>query len=258
MQKISFTNSRRLKLVGHYYEVGSDTTVVMVHGLRGDKSFHGKFDALARQYNAEGYNAFAFDFCGSGESDVDSVCVEKQLDDLRAAIQFVKNQGSKRLVLNGHSLGAYVCLRAYTPEVSTMVLFGALTGPIHFNWRLFLSGRQRQELEATGRITIPIGIGFRKTLVVEEEVIKEVERIDAHQLFGTIACPLLIVHGNADPIEKMFLKNTRQAMAYLPPGSKVAVIDGASHGFCRHIDLLTDLSSSWLRERLSVERIGAR
>lgn len=250
MQKISFTNSRCLNLVGHYYGVGSDTTVVMVHGLRGDKSFHGKFDALAKHYNTQGYNAFAFDFCGSGESDADSVSIEKQVDDLRAAIQFVKNQGSKRLVLNGHSLGAYVCLRAYTPDVTTMVLFGALTGPIRFNWRLFLSNRQRQELADTGRLTIPIGVGLQKKVIVEERMIQEVELIDARQLFGAVGCPLLIVHGNADPIEQMFLKNTRKVMDQLPPGSKVAVIDGASHGFCRHLDQLMEISSSWMQQRL--------
>ena len=62
---------------------------------------------------------------------------------------------------------------AFAPirRVSTMVLFGALTAPFT-SIGVYPAGKGRSSGDWPD--LIPIGIGFRKTLVVEEEVIKEV------------------------------------------------------------------------------------
>ena len=52
-----------------------------------------------------------------------------------------------------------------------MVLFGALTAPFT-SIGVYPAGKGRSSGDWPD--LIPIGIGFRKTLVVEEEVIKEV------------------------------------------------------------------------------------
>jgi pimeloyl-ACP methyl ester carboxylesterase len=80
-----------------------------------------------RLSNTPNCSALASDFSGCGESDDDSLPVAKQVDDLRSAI--ARAQGFQRIGLFGNSLGTLICLRAYSPEIATMILMGAVTIP---------------------------------------------------------------------------------------------------------------------------------
>jgi alpha/beta superfamily hydrolase len=57
----------------------------------------GRFERLATAFNKSGYSALLFDFSGCGESDDDILTVEKEVDDLKHAIEFVKSKGYKKL-----------------------------------------------------------------------------------------------------------------------------------------------------------------
>ena len=127
MRRVTFRNSRGLRLVGHLHETDGPTAVVMAHGFTGDKSMQGRFDRVAAAVHGEGHAVLAFDYAGCGESDDDRITVGKHVDDLRSAVAFVRGEGYERVGLYGQSLGARVCLQAYEPGIRTMVLVGAGT-----------------------------------------------------------------------------------------------------------------------------------
>ncbi|HEY6953301.1 MAG TPA: alpha/beta fold hydrolase, partial [Bacteroidota bacterium] len=110
MERVEFINSRGLRLVGNYHRAGSGAGVVLAHGFTSDKSAVGRFDSLSPALHKTGYSVLAFDFSGCGESDAEILAAHNMVDDLRCAIDFVKNNGCSRVALYGHSLGGLICL----------------------------------------------------------------------------------------------------------------------------------------------------
>jgi pimeloyl-ACP methyl ester carboxylesterase len=250
MQYISFRNSQGLRLVGNFFPSDSAAVVVMAHGFTSDKSSRGRFDRIARALNEFGYNALAFDFRGCGESDNDSLTTAKQVDDLRAAIAYVKSRDLHQIALLGHSLGSLICLRAYSSEVTTMILTGALTGPMYHKWDQYYSPEQLRELAETGFLTIKQNVGYRQEVIVESQMLKDFAEIDQQKLLGSIKCPVLIIHGDNDEEERQLLERSRQGLHYLPQRSHIEVIHGANHSFLDHITRVIDLIHAWLTEYL--------
>lgn len=248
MQRVTFLNSRQLTLVGHLFPADSAAVVVMAHGFTSDKSSRGRFDHIARCLNEVGYSALAFDFSGCGESDNDSLTVAKQVDDLRAAIAYVKSRGFQRIALWGHSLGGRICLQAYTPEVVTMVLTGPGTGPMHYNWEEHFSPEQLGELAKRGRFIERLEEGPRRQLVIEAQMLKDFAEVDQEQLLTGVKCPALIIHGDDDEEERQLLALSRRGLRYLPQGSRLEVIHGAGHSFLGHLERVVELGRSWLIE----------
>lgn len=93
MERVTFKNSRKLTLVGHLYPSTSESIIIMCHGFMSSKYSKGRFEKLATAFNKSGHSALLFDFSGCGESDDDILTVEKEVDDLKSAIQFVKSKG---------------------------------------------------------------------------------------------------------------------------------------------------------------------
>lgn len=237
-------------MVGNFFPSDSDKVVVMAHGFTSDKSSRGRFDRIGQSLNEFGYNALAFDFSGCGESDNDSLTVAKQVDDLRAAIAYLQSQNLDSFVLLGHSLGSLICLQAYSPEVATMILTGALTGPMHYKWDEYYSPEQFCELAETGLLTLRQNAGSRQEVIVSAQMLKDFEEIDQPQLLGSVKCPVLIIHGDNDEEERLLLERSRQGLRYLPKRSRLEVIHAANHSFLEHITHVVDLIQAWLNEYL--------
>lgn len=73
----------------------------------------------------------AFDFSGGGESNKSPITAEKEIKDLDAAIDYIQSRGVERVGLYGHSLGGYISLKNYRPEVETMVLTSPVTDSVN-------------------------------------------------------------------------------------------------------------------------------
>ncbi|MGH2725997.1 MAG: alpha/beta fold hydrolase, partial [Actinomycetota bacterium] len=91
-ERVAFRNARGLKLVGDLRR-GGRFGVVVCHGFTGDRHEDGRFDRLAEALNADGFTVLAFDFAGSGESDDVPLTVAGEVEDLKAALRFVREQG---------------------------------------------------------------------------------------------------------------------------------------------------------------------
>lgn len=250
MERVRFKNSRNLNLVGHLYPSTSESIIIMCHGFMSNKHSKGRFERLATAFNESSYSALLFDFSGCGESDDDILTVEKEVDDLKSAIQFVKSKGYKKIALYGHSLGTVICLKNYTPEIITMVLSGAGTDSIKYNWYEFFTKEQMQELEEKGYLTEHTPQEVRKKIVIDKRILKDFELINQKELLKDVNCPVLIIHGNNDEEEKLLYERSKAAMALLSNDSKLEVIDGANHSFLEHFDIVVKLTTEWFTNHL--------
>lgn len=250
MERVIFINSRNLTLVGNLFLSNSDSIIIMCHGFMSSKYSKGRFEKLAAEFNKSGYSALTFDFSGCGESDDDSLTVDKEVDDLSSAISFVKSRGYKKIALYGHSLGTLICLKAYTSEIITMVLSGALTGPMKYNWDEFFTIEQMKELKKNGYITQHSSHSYRDKIIVDKQMLMDFELINQHELIKNISCPILIIHGNNDEEEKLLFERSKIAMTLLSSSSKLEVVSGANHSFLDHLDILINLANNWFMKYL--------
>lgn len=250
MERVSFKNSRGLNLVGHLYPSTTKSIIIMCHGFMSNKYSKGRFERLATAFNKYGYGALLFDFSGCGESDDDFLTIEKEVDDLKSAIQFVKSKGYEKIALYGYSLGTLICLKSYNPEIITMVLSGALTDSMKYNWYEFFTKEQIQELEEKGYLIEYIPKEVRKKIVVDKRILKGFELINQRELLKDVNCPVLIIHGNNDEEEKLLYERSKAAMTLLSSDSKLEVIDGANHSFLEHFDIVVELTTDWFTKHL--------
>ena len=253
MQRVTFLNSRRLTLVGNFFPSTSAASVILAHGFTSDKSSRGRFTRIAQALNDSAYTVLAFDFSGCGESDDDSLTAAKQVDDLRSAIAYMQARGFRRIALWGHSLGSRICLQAYSPEIATLVLTGAATGPLYYHWEDYYSAEQLRELAATGYLTVRLNEGLRREVVIEAQMLKDFAEFDQAAALSRIQCPVLIIHGDADAEERQLLELSQRGLHYLPTASRLEVIHGAPHNFLAHLDRVIELGQAWLLEHLPLE-----
>lgn len=245
MERVLFTNSRKKMLVGHLYPSQSTSIIIMVHGFTSDKFSRGRADILAEAFTRSGFHVLTFDFSGCGESDDDSLTVAKEVDDLQSAIQFAKARGFNKIALYGHSLGSLICLKCAGPEIETMVLSGALTGAMNYDWEDYFSKEQMTERAEKGCLTLHREGETRKTVIVDKQMLLDFAEINQSELFRHVSCPVLLIHGNNDEEERLLLERSERAMQYLSNDSELAIIDGATHSFMEHLDTLTDLANRW-------------
>lgn len=251
MERVTFTNSENLTLVGNLYPSASDSIIIMCHGFISNKYSKGRFERLIKTFNKSGFSALAFDFRGCGESDDDSLTADKEVEDLKSAIEFAKSKGYKKIALYGHSLGSLICLKCYTPEIITMVLSGALTDSMHYNWEEVFTKEQIQELKKTGYITELIHNEVREKIIIDKQMLIDFELINQKELLKNITCPVLIIHGNNEEEEILLCERSKIGMSLLSEDSKLEIIDGANHSFLEHYDILIDLANEWFIKYLA-------
>jgi pimeloyl-ACP methyl ester carboxylesterase len=250
MERVSFKNSRELTLVGNLYPSASETIIIMCHGFMSNKYSKGRFEKLVSSFNRLGFSALAFDFSGCGESDDDILAVEKEVDDLRAAILFAKSKGYKKIAVYGHSLGTLICLKAYTQEIIAMALTGALTDSMKYNWYDFFTKEQMKQLEEKGYIIEYTSEKIREKTVIDNQTLIDFELIDQKELLRNVRCPVLIIHGDNGEEENLLCERSKKAMALLSGDSKLEIINGANHSFIEHFDIVIKLVSDWFEKHL--------
>lgn len=251
IKRITFENSRGQTLVGHLYHTTLDRIVLMAPGFCSDKSSLGRFDIFARRFNNAGISALSIDFSGCGESDDDTLTVDKQVDDLHSAQNWIQTEGYKNIGLYGNSLGALICLRNYSSIIKTIAMTGGLTGPIQFDWSQYFSPEQMQELHEKGYITERNARNMDRTeVVIDKQLLHDFSEVDQEKVLRNVKCPVLLIHGDGDGEERLIYGLSQRGMKYLPSTSILQVIPGATHAFWGYIDEISELLTFWFLEKL--------
>jgi pimeloyl-ACP methyl ester carboxylesterase len=231
---------RGLRLAAELWPARGEAVIVMAHGFCADRHFLGRFDQLAHDFTSHGYDVLTFDFSGCGQSDKDVLTIEHQVEDLRAVLGFLREEGYDRIGLFGHSLGGMICLQA--GDVEAIVVAGTPTDAMHYDWNACYGPRRMAILNETG--TLKIG-----PWQLSQQSLRDFSELDQNQLLRTVTCPVLLLHGT-DQEERELLARSRTALGLLPAGSQIQVIDGARHSFQNHIAELAALACGWYAAQL--------
>lgn len=248
-ETVEFENSSGKRLVGDFYPASSEEAIIMCHGFTGDRHEWGRFDKLAEEFNETGFNVLAFDFSGSGESEDDLLTIEKEIEDLKSAINFIRKKGFFKIGLFGLSLGGLICLRN-SENVSAIALAAPVTNKEenYEDGRLIPKGFIRLEdgnfLFKFKRETEV----FRRKIVVDKKIIEERENINQEGLLKDVKCPVLIVHGTED--ESVPLEDSEKAIKTLNEDSRLYIIKGADHGLNNQLDEIAELSMDFFKKHL--------
>lgn len=243
MDKISFNNSRGLKIVANLYSVGSNKLIIMAHGFMNDKSSNGRFEKLSESLNKINYDTLAIDFSGCGESEDDDIISKNQVDDLNSAIEFAISKEYEKIGLFGNSFGTLACLKSYRKEVITMVLVGAITESMPYDWHEYFSKEQMGNLNKEGFFYSDTDRKHKIT----KQTLMDFENINQENLVKDVNCPILIIHGNnsEDGEELQLLERSKRAINRMPVDSTLEIIEGGKHGLVDDWSKVIDISHLW-------------
>jgi pimeloyl-ACP methyl ester carboxylesterase len=210
------------------------------------------YDALALNQRASGVIAFRDDLRGVG--DARSSCVDVLMD-VKAGLDHLKRLGYRKLILVGHSSGAFFAAHhgANDPDVEAMVL----ASPYPFcnaiplprpEWDPILA--QARQLVGEGKgdqlILLPPGRGFT-TWVISASTALESLKPPPPPLFVSMAGfkrPALVFYGDA-PLEGI-LQGLARPLLVPAEGREVMSFPGTDHFYKGRIDTVTAAIKTWL------------
>lgn len=242
-EKISFKNSRKLNLVGILYTSKNKKIIILIHGWCSNKD-RKRFLILAENLHKSGFDFLRFDQTGSGESEGEEITVENLIDDVKSAIKFVKSRGYEEIGLIGESLGGLTTLSVSDNLIKAMVLFAPVTAS------------KTSDLEGYGKLIRNKEYFVKekdgKKFKIPKKYFEERKAINQKELLSKIKIPVLIIHGDRD--DKIPLENSKNAIKFLPKGSRLEVINGAGHDLEESYEKVIDLTNNWFNNQLKTKQ----
>jgi|APHM01.1.fsa_nt_gi Predicted hydrolases or acyltransferases (alpha/beta hydrolase superfamily) len=249
MEKVKFENRRGGELVGNYWSTSSDTGIVMSHGFTGSKEQFGKFTEVGEKLHSAGFNVLAFDFSGCGESEDDSITLEKEVEDLNSAIEFLQQKGVEKLGLFGLSQGGWITLETYKErkkEISCLVLLAPLTDALPDYRQRKYSEVQRKALQEDGYTTIRKDKDNRRKYKIPEKLIHKKETLNQDELLEGIDCPVLFIHGTKD--DSVPIEQSKKAVDELNSAELTKIED--NHYWEESVSEVAENSIRWFKQNL--------
>jgi len=245
--QVYFKNSRGLKLAGLLDGSGSAGVVLINHftGFKEAKHLY----KLAAALGKEKMCALRFDFSdclGESEGKCEDMKVLHQVQDVVAAISFLKDQGCEKIALFGHSLGGMTALVvAAEQEVDAIVVAAALA---KLEWDTLFKEKAPKWKEQ-GYITFS---SWKKgDIKIDYGFYKDLQKYDATDLVKKIKAPLLVIQPGED--ELISMQHAEGIFENANNPKDFQVVKGSDHMFSKkeHEAELVRLTVDWMKEHLS-------
>ena len=188
-EDVSFRTADRLTLRGWHIPSAKTTekTLILLHGYPADKG-----DILpALAFLHEDFNLLLFDFRYLGESEGSySTAGAKEVEDLLAAIRFIKSRGIKEVGVWGFSMGGAVALMAIekAPEIRAVISESSYSSLAQMALRLF----------GIPLLNYPVAylVGFWANLFLGIDLrdVSPAERV------RNATIPILLIHSSTDAV----------------------------------------------------------
>ena len=213
-ETIVIKNPRGQRLRGTLHPAtDSGPAAVVCHGMLSNRS-SAKITALAERLAARGVNTLRFDFAGRGESEgrLEALTVSREVEDLGAAVAWLRARGHDRVGLCGSSLGGTVSL-LHAAQDPALRAVATINSPARLQ-RLHES-IDREAWKRDGAIDLEVGrlgYGFyedalthdlkaaavaagERLLVIQGSADEVVDPADASLLADAALCELLVIDG---------------------------------------------------------------
>lgn len=247
-EKIRKADGRKLAL--DLTVISHEKAIILCHGFGSDRDSKGRFPAMANSLQRAGFSTVAFDFSGCGESDDAILDVADEVDDVKIILGYLQQRGYKKFGLYGHSLGSLICLKCVTMNIIAMALSGCLTGPMRYDWKNYYSAGQLAKLKQDGSFRQDVQSTGRPSIQIGQNILDTFADIDQKALLQSVPIPVLLIHGDGDEEERELLENSKAGFAYLPEGSRLELLHGATHSFAGQYNTVIEKSTDWFCKHL--------
>lgn len=218
-EDVSFTTADSLKLRGWYIPSAKTTlkTLILLHGYPADKG-----DILpALAFLHREFNLLLFDFRYLGQSEGNySTAGAKEIEDLLAAVRFLKLRGVKEVGVWGFSMGGAVALMAIenAPEIKAVIAESSYASLDHM----------ALELLPLPMIKYPVGylVGLwaKLFLGIDLRDVSPVKRV------RNVKIPILLIHSSADAVIPFSHARSLQEALKDNPRAEFWFNSGFAHG----------------------------
>lgn len=235
MERMKFVKKIKYKTLDNFYisgileENGSDTCVIMCHGIRSGKEEHGNFTKLAKVLNENKIDSFRFDFRGHGENDSDFsiVTIEGEINDLEATINIVSNLGYKNIILLGASFGggtvSLIDTSKYKNILGLILWYPCL---VYKETDIFCQENLDKAFEDGFFETKSMKTG--KTFIFSKELMLQTTKYKPYEALIVNPLPKFFVHGDND---KNVYYSSVEKCAKECKNSTLLTIENGTHGF---------------------------
>jgi alpha-beta hydrolase superfamily lysophospholipase len=222
----------------HWPEGGPIGVLICCHGFKGYKDY-GFFPLLCDHAAARGLVAVRFNFSHSGMTNRVETFEHpelfeqdrwgRQVEDLRTVYEHTNLPADLPRVVFGHSRGG-VTSTLFAGRTAPEQLTGLITAAAP-DYACKMDDLVRDQLRAEGRLLSPsgrtgqdlyVGLGWL------EEIENDPEWFDPVRAAANIACPLLVLHGDADDT---VAHACAKRLCEVATQSELAIIPGANHVF---------------------------
>jgi dipeptidyl aminopeptidase/acylaminoacyl peptidase len=232
-QKVSFKTSSGNTIVA-YLDIPSETyngeISIIAHGLNSHKE--GTAKEFVQLLLEKGRGALSIDFFGHGESEGDfsDLTVSEGVEDVLAAIDFLRNRASNDISLIGTSFGG-ICAILAAARTDKQLTKLALRAPVSDYYLKELMTRSSQYLQdwkrkGLGDKTYIDFHGEEKQL--KSSFLKDIMMLRPYQEAWNIKIPTFIVHGELDESVPVVQS---EMLTKVIPTAKLKIIEGADHPF---------------------------
>lgn len=245
----------------------SDCALIFVHGVA--MNFYlPPLSVFGQELAARGYASFVINTRGHdwisragnltqfGGSSYETL--EDCLPDLDGAIAFLTQQGYRRFVLVGHSLGAIKSIIYQgTRRRADIAAIVACSAPKQFyservarspEYKVSIDQAERLLGEGRGDELMKVNVGTTPGLFsarTHNNKYGKDDRNDCRPYARHIGCPLLTLVGGAEP--QFFHDYAKEIVECAAPNGTYQMIDGANHFYNRHTPQMVDAIDQWLR-----------
>lgn len=248
-QRVTFSNGSGGRLAGVLHlppDTPNGFGVILCHGMESSKESL-KLLHLGEALSRTGLTVLRFDFTGAGESsgNFESITCTRQVEDLAAAHEVLKDRGVARVGVVGSSMGGTTALM-YAAAAAGVVALATLAAP--FDPRELLERDFPPKAIELWRAQGFIEFNGRR---LTTDFLEEALTIDVAAAVARIDCPVLVIHGDADPTVPV--AQAAALHAALPDGKELCILPGADHRFTRDEDRDTALDrvEEWMARHLT-------
>ena len=177
--------------------------------------------------------------------------------DLDGAIDFLRQQGYRRFILIGHSLGAIKSIIYQgTQQRRDIIGIVSCSAPKQFyseriarqpKFRELIEQAQLMVAEGKGEELMSVNVGATPGIFTARTHLDkygEDDRNDCRPHAKQVGCPLLAIVGGAEP--PFFHQYAQEIVAAAENRSTYARIDGANHFYQRHTREIVEIIDQWL------------
>ncbi len=219
--------------------------VIVCHGFTGTKEGGGRALEMGDALAERGFNTMLFDFrgCGESEGSWENITLSGQVEDLRSAVEWCRENGFGQTIINGRSFGGTtaIAFAARDQYITALCTWAAVARPE----ALF---RQFVRSEIGGPASDPVEIeGEGEKLRLKKGFFYDLRGYNLLQDAAVMDLRgFLVIHGSAD--ESVPVEDAKLLFQAAGDPKELAVIPGADHRFTNHVGQVWNTFFRWLGE----------